>query len=65
MEDGQDTEDAVLASFDIAEDVAEDVDAVEDDDFVSVDKSFVIEPGTAFQIHIPLLLIDFAWILDC
>ena len=61
MEDGQDTEDAVLASFDIAEDV----DAVEDDDFVSVDKSFVIEPGTAFQIHIPLLLIDFVWILDC
>ena len=61
MEDDQDTEDAVLASFDIAEDV----DAVEDDDFVSVDKSFVIEPGTAFQIHIPLLLIDFVWILDC
>ena len=61
MEDDQGTEDAVLASFDIAEDV----DAVEDDDFVSVDKSFVIEPGTAFQIHIPLLLIDFVWILDC
>ena len=61
MEDDQDTEDAVLASFDIAEDV----DAVEDDDFVSVDKSFVIEPGTAFQIHIPLLLIDFVLILDC
>lgn len=38
MEDDQGTEDAVLASFDIAEDVAEDVDAVEDDDFVSVDK---------------------------
>ena len=61
MEDDQGTEDAVLASFDIAEDV----DAVEDDDFVFVDKSFVIEPGTAFQIHIPLLLIDFVLILDC
>ena len=62
MEDDRDTEDAVLASFDI---VAQDVDAVEDDDSVSVDKSFVTELGTAFQIHIPLLLIGFVWVSDC